>query len=61
MKDTVKQRNGQILQVREEGGVMLPSTPLQPTVDIQGPLLLLPHQNIDPSQIGAVLDQDLHL
>ena len=35
MKDTAKQRDGQIPQVREERGVMLPSTPLQPTVDIQ--------------------------
>ena len=60
MKDTAKQRNGQILLVREKGGVMPPSTPLQPTVNIQGSLPLLPHQKIDPSQIGAVLGQDLH-
>ena len=51
MKDTVKQRDGQILQVREEGGVMLLSTPLQPIVDIQGPLPLLPHQKIDSLQL----------
>ena len=61
MKDIVKQRDGQILQVREEGGVMVPSASLQPTVDIQGPLPLLPHQMIDSSQIGAALDQDLPL
>ena len=28
MKVIVKWRNGQILQVKEEGGVMFPSTPL---------------------------------
>ena len=61
MKGIVKQRNGQILQVKEEGGVMLPSTPPQPTVDIQGPLQLLPHHETDSSQIGAALDQGLHL
>ena len=32
-----KEKNGQILQVKEEG-VMLLSTPLQPTAGIQGPL-----------------------
>ena len=61
MKDTGKQRYVQILQVREEGGVMLPSPPLQHTVDSQGPLPLLPHQKIDSLQTGAVLDWDLHL
>ena len=61
LTDTAKQRNSQILLVTEEGGVMLPSTPLQPAVNIQGPLPLLPHQKIDPSQTGAVLDQDFHL
>ena len=40
---------------------MLPSTPLQPTADIQGPLQLLPHQKTGSSQIGAAWDQDLHL
>ena len=60
MKVTGKQRNGQILQVREEG-VMNLSPPLQHTVDSQGPLSLLPHQKIDSLQTGAVLDQDLHL
>ena len=56
IKDTVKQRNGQILLVRE-GGMMLPSTPLQPKVNIQGPLPLLPQQKIrlfiDWSSIGS--------
>ena len=33
MKDAGKQRNGQILQVREEGGVMLLSPPLQDRVN----------------------------
>ena len=33
MKDTGKQRNGKILQMREDRGVMLPSPPLQHTVD----------------------------
>ena len=61
MKDTVKQRHGWILQGREEGGVMLPSSPLQPTLDIQGPLPLLPHQKIDSLQIKAALDQDVPL
>ena len=61
MKDTDKQRKGQILQVREEGEVMFPSPSLQPTVDNQGHLLLLPHLRIDSLQIEAVLDQDLHL
>ena len=40
---------------------MFISTPLQPTTGIQGPLLSLPHQKTDSSQIGAVLGQDLHL
>ena len=31
MKGILKQGNGHILQVKEEGGVVLPSTPLQPT------------------------------
>ena len=31
MRCIVKQRNCQTLQVKEEGGVILPSTPLQPT------------------------------
>ena len=30
MKVKVKQRSGQILQVKEEGGVMFPSTPYNP-------------------------------
>ena len=37
MRGIVKEKNGQILQVKEEGGVMLISTPLQPTAGIQGP------------------------
>ena len=61
IRDIGKQRNGQILQVREEGEVMFLSPPLQLTVDNQGPHSLLPHQKIDSLQIGAVLDQDLHL
>ena len=61
MKVIVKWRNGQILQVKEEGGVMFPSTPLQAIADIQGPLQHQPHQKTGSSQIGAALDQDLHL
>ena len=37
MKDIGKQRIGQILQVREEGEVMLPSPPLQHTINSQEP------------------------
>ena len=61
MKVTVKQRNGQNLQVKEEEGVMFPSTPLHPIGDIQRPLQHQPHQKTGSSQIGAALDQDLHL
>ena len=57
MKVIVKQRIGQILQVKEEEGVMFPSTHLQ----LIGPLQHQPHQKTDSSQTGAVLDQDLHL
>ena len=57
MKVIVKQRNGQILQVKEEEGVMFPSTPLQ----LIGPLQHQPHQKTGSSQTGAALDQDLHL
>ena len=55
MRGIVKWKNGQTLQVKEEGGVMLIYTPLQPTAGIQGPLQPLPHQKIDSSQTGAVL------
>ena len=61
MKVIVKQKNGQILRVKEEEGVMFPSTPLHPIADIQGPLQHQPHQKTGSSQIGAALDQDLHL
>ena len=61
MKDIGKERNGQILQVMEEGKMMLPSLPLQSTANSQGPLSLLPHQKIGFLQTGVVLDQDLHL
>ena len=56
MRGIVKWKNGQTLQVKEEGGVMLISTPLQPTAGIQGLLQPLPHQKIDSSQTGVVLD-----
>ena len=46
MRGIVKWKNGQTLQVKEEGGVMVISTPLQPTAGIQGPLQPLPHQKI---------------
>ena len=61
MKVIVSQRNGQVLQVKEEEGVMFPSTSLQPIADIQGPLQHQPHQKTGSSQIGAALDQDLYL
>ena len=61
MKDIGKWRNGWILQVMEEGEMMLPYLPLWHTANSQGPLPLLPHLKIDFLQIGAVLDQDLHL
>ena len=57
MKDTIKQRKDQILQVREEEGVMISSTLLQPI----GPLQQQPHQKTGSSQIEAALNQDLHL
>ena len=55
MRGIVKWKNGETLQVKEEGGVMLMSTPLQPTAVIQGLLQPLPHQKIDSSQTGVVL------
>ena len=61
MRGIVRWKNGQTLQVKEEGGLMFITTLLQSTAGIQGPLQPLPHLKIDSSQTGAALDQDPHL
>ena len=61
MGDIGKKKNGQALQVMEEGGEMFLSPSLQSTDHIQEPLPLLHHQKVDFLWTGAALDQDLPL
>ena len=61
MRGIVKEKNCQIQPVKEEGGMMFISIPLQHRVDIQGPLQPMPHWKIDFLPTGVVLSQCLFI